>query len=290
MKVLCVDPSPDDRSEVREALADTGYTVRGVESLGDAREALDSWGPVDCLVTEYELPDGAGLEVIRYARETSPDAACALYTDVGFEELDTEAFGDVVAEYVPKEAAPEELTDVVEFSVTERTQTAYPLPDDEAARIEALRPYAENAEAFSDSVDRLLEIARELFDLEAAAVGLVDAHEERFVACLGRSFGRIDREATICTYALLDDDVTVIEDVPSDPRFEDNEGLLAEDIGFYASAPLVTSDGYAIGTFCLYDAEPRSFSARNRELLSILAEEAVTSMERQRRLLEGGAA
>lgn len=281
MKVLCADPSPGDRTAVREALEDAGYAVREAESLAEASDALESWGPVDCLVTEHELPDGTGLELVEHAREMSPDAACVLYTDASFDELDTEAFGDVVVEYVPKEAGPDGVVDFVEFSAVTRTQTSYPLPDDERARIEALEPYAENPEAFSDSADRLTEIATELFDLEAAAVGLVDTHEERFVACRGRSFGRIDREETICTYALLDHDVTVIEDVQSDPRFEGNEGIIEADVGFYASAPLVTSEGHAIGTFCLYDSDPRSFSERNRELLSTLAEEAVAAMELQ---------
>jgi GAF domain-containing protein len=283
MKVLCVDPSPDARTAVRAVLEEAGYTVRVAESLAEAGDALDSWGPVDCFITEYELPDGTGLEAIKHAREASPDAACALYTDVGFAEMDTEAFGDVVAEYVPKEAAPEELVDFVEFSAVARTQTSYPLPDDEEARIEALEPYTENPAAFSDSTDRLTEIASELFDLDAAAVGLVDAHEERFIACCGRSLDELDREDSICTYALLDHGVTVIEDVQADPRFENVEALAAADIGFYAGAPLVTSEGHAIGMFCLFDDEPQSFSERDRELLSILAEEAVAGMELQRR-------
>lgn len=282
MKVLCADTSPDDRSAVRAALEDAGYSVREAESLADASEALESWGPVDALITEHELPDGTGLELIEHARETSPDAACALYTHASFEELDTAAFDDVV-EYVPKDAGPDGLVEFVEFSAAARTQTSYPLPDDEDARIEALQPYVEIPEAFSDSIDRLTEIARELFDIDAAAVGLVDAHEERFVSCRGRSLDRLDREDSVCTYALLDQGVTVIEDVQEDPRFENIEALREADIGFYAGAPLVTSEGHAIGMFCLFDDDPQSFSERNRELLSTLAEEAVAGMELQQR-------
>lgn len=283
MKVLCADSSPDDRSDVREALEDTGYTVREAESLAEASETLDLWGPVDCLITEYDLPDGTGLEVIDYARETSPDAACALYTDVPFAEMDTAAFVDVIVEYVPKGAGPDGLVDFVEFSAATRTQTSYPLPDDEDARIEALQPYAENPEAFSDSIDRLTEIASELFDVDAAAVGLVDAHEEQFISCRGRSLDRLDREDSVCTYALLDHGVAVIEDVQNDPRFENVEALRKANIGFYAGAPLVTSEGHAIGMFCLFDDDPQSFSERDRELLSTLAKEAVAGMELQQR-------
>lgn len=284
MNVLCVDPNTADRNAARVTLENAGCTVRGVESYEEAVDVLDGWAPVDGVITEYDVSGGTGFEVIEHAREASPDAACALYTDVDFAEMDTEAFGDVLAEYVPKESGPEGLVDFIEFSAVTRTQTSYPLPDDEEARIEALEPYAENPEAFSDSIDRLTEIARELFDIDAAAVGLVDAHEERFISCRGRSLERLDREDSVCTYALLDHDVTVIEDVQSDPRFEDVESLVDAEISFYAGAPLVTSNGHAIGMFCLFDDEPQSFSERDRELFSLLAEEAVAGMELQRRV------
>jgi GAF domain-containing protein len=49
--------------------------------------------------------------------------------------------------------------------------------------------------------------------------------------------------------------------------------------------PLVTSEGHAIGTLCLKDDTPRSFSERERELLELLAEEAVNQLELRRRNL-----
>lgn len=88
---------------------------------------------------------------------------------------------------------------------------------------------------------------------------------------------------------MLENDVTVIEDVREDTRFEANEGLRAAGIVFYASASLVTPDGRTIGTFCVYDGEPRSFDDRDRELLGLLADEAMEQLElRRERAGDGG--
>lgn len=136
-----------------------------------------------------------------------------------------------------------------------------------------------------ESIDRLSELATATFDTRSAAVGLVDAHEERFLSCYGASFDPLDREETICTYTILNEgEVTVVEEVSTDPRFSENEGLAAAGIEFYAGAPIVTSDGYAIGVFCLHDAESRSFSTRERELLMLFAEETMEQLELHRRL------
>lgn len=287
--ILCVDPDTGDRADTQAALSEAGDDIRGCESLSSARDVLGE-RTVECLITEYDLPDGTGLELIEETRASAPDAACILFTETPLEEIDTGAFGDVVAEYLPKDTpdAHVELTSLVEHSLAFRNQTAYPLPEDEDARLKALEQYADAPESLRDSLDRLTELAVALFELDAAAVGLVDAHEERFLSCFGISFEPTEREDTVCTYALLDDSVTVIEDTLEDPRFEDNEGLIEADIRFYAGAPVVTPEGHPIGTFCVYDDEPRTFSDRDCELLSLLSDEVMEQLTLRRRLRKEG--
>ena len=288
--LLCVDSDAASRGATTESLRDAGFEVVGVGSVADASEHVD--GDLDTLVTEQALPDGAGLDLVREIRETVPDTPCVLFTGQSIEEIDTEAFDDLVVEYLPKDAddARAELVDLIEHSLSFRSQTAYPLPENEEVRLAALERYAVDPDALGESFDRLTELATELFDVNAAAVGLIDAHEQRFLACHGVSFDPIDREETVCTHAILDEDVTVIEDVEQDPRFAENEGLRAANIRFYASSPIVTPDGEAIGTFCVYDDGPRPFSQRDRELLSMLGEEAMDQLTLRRRLRDGGGA
>ena len=285
--LLCVDSDAASRGATTESLRDAGFEVVGVGSAAAAREHVDA--DLDALVTEQSLPDGTGLDLVREVRETVPDTPCVLFTGQSIEEIDTGAFDDLVVEYLPKDVpdAQAELVDLIEHSLSFRSQTAYPLPENEEARLAALERYAVDPDALGESFDRLTELATELFDVNAAAVGLIDAHEQRFLACHGISLDTMDREDTVCTYAILDDDVTVIEDVRADPRFEENEGLQASEIRFYASASRRTPEGEAIGTFCVYDDTPREFSARDRELLDLLGEEAMEQLTLRRRLREG---
>lgn len=272
MTVLCVDPDADERAETVAALEDAGFTVDAVGSLAAARAALD--GTVDGLVTEHDLGDGTGLDLVEYARETVPDVACVLYTHRTPDEIDTVALGDAVAEYLRKGPdSADRLADIVGFSVASGSQTAYPLPDDEDARLAALERFAADPGALESSFDRLTALAVALFDVDSAAVGLIDAHHERFVGCAGIDLDTMDRENTVCTYTILDEGVTVVEDLADDPRFADNEAIAATGIRFYAGAPVSAPDGSKIGTVCLYGDEPRSLSGRERDLLETLAEE-----------------
>lgn len=288
MAILCVDPDPDALAAARDALDRAGFETRGCGSVADARAALgdgDEDG-IDCLITEQDLPDGTGLGLIEHARKTVPDAACILFTGVPLSEIDTAAFGGVVAEYLAKDDLEPyaELVDLVEHGVGVRSQTAYPLPDDEAARLAALERYAASPAELDDSLDRLTRLATALFGVDSAAVGLVDEGHERFLSCHGADFGDLDRDETVCTYAILDRGVTIVEDLRADPRFDDNETLAAAGIRFYAGAPLRTPEGAAVGTFCLQHGEPRSFDERDRELLALLADEVMEQLVLRRRL------
>jgi len=290
--ILCVDPDAAARERTAGALADAGFEVGSAGGLADARDLLDDGATVDALVTEHDLGDGTGLELAATVREAAPDAACVLFTATPLDDVDTDAFGTVVSEYVRKmgdeDADRTELVRVVEHALAFRSQTAYPLPDHEDARVAALDQYAADPAELGDSLDRLTALATELFDVDAAAVGIIDAHSEEFLSCHGVSFGAMDREDTVCTHAILDDGVTVIEDVRDDPRFADNERLVEADIRFYAGAPIVTPDGHAIGVFCLHDGEPRELTARDTELLSMLGDEAMDQLTLRRRLRDGG--
>jgi hypothetical protein len=244
---------------------------------------------LDGLVTRYSLPDGTGLDAVEATRAAFPDTVCVLFTDAGFDEIDTEALGSTVVEYIDSglPGATEELLDVLDYGIESQTQTAYPLPDGEETRLSALRRYADDPAELDASFGRLTEIATALFDVDAATVGFLYGHEERFVACHGTDVDRLEREDTVCTYAILDDGVTVISDTQADPRFADNEELIEEDIRFYAGAPIEASDGSKIGVFCLFDSEPRTFGDEQRAQLTMLAAEVMDQLELRRRLRGG---
>lgn len=289
--VLCVDADDADRDRTTEALGSAPrLTATGVDSVAAAEEALAST-VFDCVVTTYRLPDGTGLDVVAAVRERRPDAGCVLFTDVPFDEIDTQKATGAVVDHLQKDDAEYDyLPDLVTSITTARTHTAYPLPDDEDERLAALSAYDVDGLATTDTFDRLTELAARQFGVRFAFVGLVDAHEERFLSCYGGDWESIPRERTICTYAILEDDVTVVEDVRTDPLFETND--LLDDLGIrsYAGARLTTSNGEAVGMFCVLDDEPRTYTDEERATLRLYAAETSEQLELRRRLTTVGRA
>jgi GAF domain-containing protein len=288
--VLVVEPDESERERTVRALSDADrLTTTACNSVAAAERALDST-VFDCLVTEYDLPDGTGLDVVAAAREVHPDVGCVLFTSAPFSEIDTSETAYAVVDHLGKEtpADYEYLPELVESVTTARTHTAYPLPENEAERLAALATYDVAGLETTDAFDRLTELASKQFDVAYAFVGLLDAHEERFVSCYGGDWESIPREKTVCTYSILEGDVTVIEDIRRDPLFEANE--LLEDLGFrsYAGATVTGPEDEPIGMFCVLDDEPRTYTPEERETLRLFAAEASEQLELRRRLASPG--
>jgi CheY-like chemotaxis protein len=259
--------------------------VRVAGALSAARDQFD--GAIDCVVTAYELPDGTGIDLLAHVRETAPDCPCVLYDDGDSGTIDTGGVEGEIIEYVPRGSGDgQRLASVVSDLLANRMQVAYPLPDDEDERLAALARYDPDDLSVTEAFGRLADLAVEHFGGRVAFVGLVDEREERFVACRGADWERLDREDTICTYTILEEDLMVVENVQEDPRFASVERLVELDIRSYAGATLTTPAGQTIGTFCLVDDEPRAYSERERTYLRLLADEAAEQLELRRRLVE----
>lgn len=287
LTVLCVDPDAEDGDEARQRLVAAGLDVICAESVAEAAAALDQQS-VDCVVTEYDLPDGTGLDVAARLRDVAPDVPAILFTNAGADAIRTDDREDVVVEYLPKDMpeAGAALVRLIDNVVAQRTQVGYPLPPDEDERLAVLEQYDRPGMGAADAFDRLTALARTHFDVDVAFVGLVDAHEERFLACAGAEWESLEREDTMCTHTLLEDELLVVEDVRADPRFADNERLVELDIAAYAGVPLRTGENASIGAFCLTHSEPRSFSDEELADLQRFADEAMEQLELRRMLNE----
>src|SRR5262245_33006204 len=83
-----------------------------------------------------------------------------------------------------------------------------------------------------------------------------------------------------CSHAIRQRDVFMVHDALQDPRFA-NHPLVADGprVRFYAGAPLVTPQDYALGTLCVVDVVPRQLSAKQIESLRILGRQAMCQLE-----------
>lgn len=252
----------------------------------DVATATDRFTPrdVDCVVSAYDLPDGTGFDLFESVRAAAPDVPCVLWTD---RPADVPTGPDLpVVESVDRAAGVDALADVVETAVETRSHAAYPLPPDEDARLDAVERYPVDALLDDRTLDRLAGLAAEHVGAPVSVVGLVGAHEQRFVVCRGADWPPIHRQDAVCTYTVLGGAPLAVEDVREDPRFRSN-GVLA-DLGVrsYLGAPLVAPGDHAVGTLCVCDHRPRRFTDDARAALEQFAAEAMEQLELRRRLGE----
>lgn len=119
-----------------------------------------------------------------------------------------------------------------------------------------------------------------------ALVSLVDSDRQWFKSTYGVNIRETPRDIAFCEHAIArPDEMMVVEDATDDPRFQCNP-LVAEDpyIRFYAGKPIVTSDGYALGTLCVIDREPRQLLPYQIEALNALSKTVSAILDERHRL------
>jgi diguanylate cyclase (GGDEF)-like protein len=134
-----------------------------------------------------------------------------------------------------------------------------PLCANEAARLQALHDLEILDSSPSDVFDSFVRIARGLFDVPMAAIGLIDADRQWFKAAEGFTLRETTRDSAFCAHAILcPHDILCVPDACQDSRFADLPVVTGPPgIRFYAGMPLVDQDGHALGALCVIDTRPR---------------------------------
>ena len=159
-----------------------------------------------------------------------------------------------------------------------------PKPDNEEARLDALYSFDILDSAPEQGFDDLVRIAAGICGVPMAAVTLIDRDRQWFKAQVGIEHPDPSRESSFCAHAILAPERTmVVPDATRDTRFADNPLVTAEnDIRFYAGAPLLTRDGFALGALCVVDDQPRDLAPFQCEALEALSRQVTHLLELRR--------
>jgi len=153
----------------------------------------------------------------------------------------------------------------------------------EAQRIAALENLGILDTQTSEYFDGIARLAMDVFDMSSAFISLIDRDRQWLKAKSGFFTPTDSREQSFCTHTIQAADVLVIEDTQKDARFRDNPMVTGPDkIRFYAGAPMLTRDGFAIGALCLIDRAPRKLDEAQRARLSELAALVTSHIELRR--------
>ena len=145
-------------------------------------------------------------------------------------------------------------------------------PDNEAERTLAIQKLGIIYSPSEAQFDRITRLVCRHFDIETALVTVVYKEIQWFKSVQGLNACSTDREISFCGHAILADEPLIVENALLDPRFMDNPLVLdTPKIRFYAGQPLKDPYGVAIGTLCIFDHIPRSFSQEDRRDLQDFA-------------------
>ena len=159
---------------------------------------------------------------------------------------------------------------------------AIPYPTNESGRLAALEQYHILDTAPETVFDHYAALVAQLFHAPISIVGMIDEHRHWFKATVGVSASSNTRPNAFCTHTILSDEVLCVPDATQDARFASNPVVTGSlHIRFYAGAPLMTKDGHRIGTLCIFDTQPREFSASDRNTLEQLATLVMQELERR---------
>ncbi|GIM96046.1 GAF domain-containing sensor histidine kinase [Paractinoplanes toevensis] len=158
-----------------------------------------------------------------------------------------------------------------------------PKPDNEIDRLSALYALDILDSAPEQDFDDIVQLASSVCGTPMSLVTLVDTDRQWFKARVGTDLTETSRDLSFCAHAILGRDLLVVPDATKDARFADNPSVdMDGGIRFYAGAPLVTTDGYALGTLCVIDKSPRRLDIEQLQALRALARQVTSQMELRR--------
>lgn len=155
---------------------------------------------------------------------------------------------------------------------------------DDPRRLDALRRSGLLDSPPDPGFDRLTRLASLLLKAPVSLVSLVDDHRQYFKSLVGLT-GPVatDRETPLshsfCHWVVTTGDAMVVSDAVVDERVAASLAITELDARAYAGVPLLSPDGHCIGSFCVIDSEPRTWTDDQLLILRELAGLVMTEIE-----------
>ena len=115
-RVLVVDDEPDIRELLDLTLARMGLRCDSAGSVGEARDLLARHDYQLCL-TDMRLPDGEGIDIVRYISEQHSQIPVAVITAFGSTENAVAALQAGAFDYLAKPVALDQLRTLVKSAL-----------------------------------------------------------------------------------------------------------------------------------------------------------------------------
>jgi class 3 adenylate cyclase len=169
----------------------------------------------------------------------------------------------------------------------------FPIPANEAQRLAALRTYEIFDSAPEIAYDEIAELAAQICRCPIAYISFIGDDRRWLKARYGLPPETVEapRRAAVCATTICGTEVLTVPDISRDVRLDQSPMAKTDPpCRFYCGTPLITDEGYALGTLCVMDFEPRKLEFDQVEALRRLSRQVLTQLELRRKLIEYGEA
>jgi adenylate cyclase len=167
-----------------------------------------------------------------------------------------------------------------------------PAPANETGRLAALHALDIIDSPPETAYDEITELAAQICGCPVSYISFIDDERRWLKARYGLPAEVVTdapRESAVCTTTICGTELLIVPDLKRDSRFENSPMVTIEPpCRFYCGMPLITDEGYALGTLCVMDFEPRQLSFEQTESLRRLSHQVLAQLELRRKLIEYG--
>jgi signal transduction histidine kinase len=134
---------------------------------------------------------------------------------------------------------------------------------------------------YEDEFDDIVKLASLLCNTSISTITLIDSSRQWFKAKVGLENRETSREVSFCSYAIAaNTDLYQVEDATKSIIFENNPLVTGNpNIRFYAGVPLVSSNGFSLGTLCVIDSQPKVLTTEQIFALKVLGNQVMKLLE-----------
>ena len=135
--------------------------------------------------------------------------------------------------------------------------------------------------------DIYLEIAKDISGYSAGSFSLYDSKNQCMISEIGKPGERelhrkADKSASICSYVILEKNPLLIFELNKHEIFKNHEAVKSGMVHSYCGFPVINKDGYAMGTFCIYNfSEVKDISSEKIELIEKLVSRLALQIDTQ---------
>lgn len=280
------DPSPAAPSALVVVVASPGRLARYEEALRGVGECLAD-GHDDVHAAAVAIGARLPAAVVIELEDGDPERTALLRSLAanpvlaGIRLLAVGGPGLATLRQLP-EAVRDLLRDQSPPSGTGDPAPPWPLAANENQRLAALDRSGLAQSPPEEAFDRLTWLAGRCLSAPVALLTLLTPTRQVFKSRQGLDMAETPRSWAFCNRTILQKGVFAVENLALDPEFKANPAVAGGPaFRFYAGAPVVDADGFALGSLCVIDHVPRTLDEEQRRCLLTLA--AMASAEVQRR-------